>query len=131
MEYLKKAKPADRKRQQDLEAEVHAIIRDVSARGDRALNEYNTQFDGNTRTSLRISPEEIRRAYNLASPELIRDLKVTAQRLEDFALKQKASSMGSATMRYPPAFFWDKRSYRLIPAAVMFPAADTPCTPPP
>ena len=46
MEYLKKAKPADRKRQQDLEAEVHAIIRDVSARGDRALIEYNTQFDG-------------------------------------------------------------------------------------
>ena len=41
MEYLKKAKPADRQRQQDLEAEVHAIIRDVSARGDRALIEYN------------------------------------------------------------------------------------------
>ena len=105
MEYLKKAKPADRQRQQDLEAEVHAIIRDVSARGDRALIEYNTQFDGNTRTSLRISPEEIRRAYNLTSPELIRDLKVTAQRLEDFALKQKASLHGFSDYEISPGIF--------------------------
>ncbi|MFQ7550999.1 MAG: histidinol dehydrogenase [Blautia marasmi] len=66
--------------------------------------EYNTQFDGNTRTGLRISPEEIRRAYELTSPALIEDLKTAAQRLEDFAVKQKASLHGLLTMRYHPAF---------------------------
>ncbi|MFQ7551000.1 MAG: hypothetical protein ACLRMZ_12590 [Blautia marasmi] len=38
MEYLKKAKPVDGRRQQDLEAEVHAIIRDVAVRGRRGFD---------------------------------------------------------------------------------------------
>ena len=105
MEYLKKAKPVDGRRQQDLEAEVHAIIRDVAVRGDEALIEYNTQFDGNTRTGLRISPEEIRRAYELTSPALIEDLKTAAQRLEDFAVKQKASLHGFTDYEISPRHF--------------------------
>lgn len=105
MEYLKKAKPVDGRRQQNLEAEVHAIIRDVAVRGDEALIEYNTQFDGNTRTGLRISPEEIRRAYELTSPALIEDLKTAAQRLEDFAVKQKASLHGFTDYEISPGIF--------------------------
>ena len=129
MEYLKKAKPVDRQKQQNLEAEVHAIIRDVSARGDRALIEYNTQFDGNTRTSLRISPEEIRRAYDLTSPALIEDLKTTAQRLEDFALKQKASLHGFSDYEISPGIFLGQKIIPVDSCCCYVPGGGYRCTP--
>lgn len=105
MEYLKKAMPADRQRQQNLETVVHRIIKDVSARGDQALIEYNTQFDGNTRIRLRISPEEVKRAYELTSPALVQDLKKVAVRLEDFAAKQKESLNGFGNYEISPGVF--------------------------
>lgn len=94
MEYLKKAVFADCDNTRKLEQDVREIIEDVSVRGDEALIQYNTQFDGNTRKYLRISEEEIKKAYELTSPELLRDLHIAVERLWKFALRQKASLTG-------------------------------------
>lgn len=109
MEYIKKAAPQDCRTQQNLETEIHNIIKDVTIRGDKALIEYNTQFDGNTRTQLRISQDEIKRAYELTSPALAEELKSVAGRLEDFALKQKKSLTGFSGYEISPGIVLGQR----------------------
>ena len=59
MKIIKKAKErtaADRKLLRDT---VSDIIERVRLEGDKALKEYNLQFDACGRQSLRVSPEEI------------------------------------------------------------------------
>ena len=83
MEYLKKAKVRPRRKS------VAAIISNVRENGDRALQEYSRKFDGNTRTSFRVTPEEIRAAYAELKPEEIADLKQAAGNIRAFAEAQR------------------------------------------
>lgn len=105
MEYLKQVVPLDQEELATLENIVHTIIENVRTRGDEALIEYNTQFDGNTRTDLKISREEIRQAYSLTDLQLIRDLETTAERLKAFALKQKESLCSIHRYEISPGVF--------------------------
>lgn len=63
---------------------AHRILRDVQERGDRALLEYATRFDGVvlSRDRLRVEPEAIRAAYDEVSREAIAALKLIKRRLE-------------------------------------------------
>ncbi len=89
MKYLKKAtnRPMDAA---DKRAETVAkIIRNIRENGDHALVQYNTKFDGNMRTSFRVTREEIEAAYaKMTAPEL-EDLKQAADHIRQFAHSQK------------------------------------------
>ena len=89
MEYVKRAKPADSHDMDEVRRDVAAIIERVRRTGQRALIEYNTMFDGNTRTDLRISPREIARAYELTDPQLVEDIRFSVGRVQAFAERQK------------------------------------------
>lgn len=109
MVYLKKAEAKDGVCIQDLEQTVNAIIKNVEQRKDAALIQYNTQFDGNTRTTLRISGEEIKKAYKLTPPLLIEELHQVAERLRKFALRQKQSLSGFDDFLISPGIYLGQR----------------------
>ena len=59
------------------------------SRGDDALREYNSRFDGCERTSLQISREEIDAAYSQVSEEEINNMKIAASNIREFAKAQR------------------------------------------
>lgn len=87
MEYLKKA--AVREETGECGRSVAEMIRDVRARGDRALVEYNARFDGNDRTRLRVTREEISAAYAQMTEQELRDLEQAAGNIRAFARAQR------------------------------------------
>ena len=89
MEYLKKAsvRPADEVAERG--RRVAEIIQAIRARGDSALVEYNGRFDGNSRTALRVTREEIDAAYAQMTQEELDDLRRAADHIRKFALAQK------------------------------------------
>ena len=89
MQTLKSSKTrtaADRDR---LRETVRAMIETVISRGDDALREYNSRFDGCERTSLQISREEIDAAYSQVSEEEINNMKIAASNIREFAKAQR------------------------------------------
>ena len=65
------------------------MIETVVSRGDDALREYNSRFDGCERTSLQISREEIDAAYSQVSEEEINNMKIAASNIREFAKAQR------------------------------------------
>ena len=89
MQTLKSSKTrtaADRDR---LRETVRDMIETVVSRGDDALREYNSRFDGCERTSLQISREEIDAAYSQVSEEEINNMKIAASNIREFAKAQR------------------------------------------
>lgn len=89
MQILKSSKTrtaADRDR---LRETVRDMIETVVSRGDDALREYNSRFDGCERTSLQISREEIDAAYSQVSEEEINNMKIAASNIREFAKAQR------------------------------------------
>lgn len=89
MQTLKSSKTrtaADRDR---LRETVRDMIETVVSRGDDALREYNSRFDGCERTSLQISREEIDVAYSQVSEEEINNMKIAASNIREFAKAQR------------------------------------------
>jgi histidinol dehydrogenase len=74
---------------------VSAIIADVRKQGDKALLGYTKQFDrfDATAENIRVTPQEIANALSLCSPELMRSLKVAAQRIRDYSKKQMPADL--------------------------------------
>ncbi len=89
MQTLKSSKvrtAADRDR---LRETVRDMIETVVSRGDDALREYNSRFDGCERTFLQISREEIEEAYRQVSEEEINNMKIAASNIREFAKAQR------------------------------------------
>ncbi len=82
----KKRTAADRDR---LRETVRDMIETVISRGDDALREYNSRFDGCGRASLQISAEEIDAAYSQVSEEEINNMKIAASNIRAFAKAQR------------------------------------------
>lgn len=89
MKYLKKAENRPMDETRDRAERVATIIRDIQETGDRALIHYNTKFDGNTRTSLRVTREEIDAAYQQMTAQELDDLRQAAEHIRQFAQAQK------------------------------------------
>lgn len=89
MKYLKKATTRPMDEAKDRAERVAAIIRDIQENGDRALIYYNTKFDGNTRTSLRVTRDEIDAAYQQMTSQELEDLRQAADHIRQFAQAQK------------------------------------------
>lgn len=74
------------------------IIEQVRARGDQALIDYASRFDGCTLTALRVTEKEIDDAYASIDPKLIAVMEEAAANIRAFHEKQK-----EATWTYSPA----------------------------
>ncbi len=82
---LKKSKDRTISTTEELRRGVADIIGDVRSSGDAALLKYNDRFDKCTRSELRVTPTEIREAYELLSENEIADIKQAAENIRDFA----------------------------------------------
>jgi histidinol dehydrogenase len=71
------------------EQTVRQIIDDVRQRGDAALLDYTRRFDGVELASLEVDKKQVKKAYQMVSPELISALRLAARRIRSFHLKQK------------------------------------------
>jgi histidinol dehydrogenase len=89
MKELKPAKPRSLARGASLPADVKKVIDTVRANGDSALKNYNKEFDGCTRQTLRITREEIEAAYAQLPLEDVADIKEAAANIRAFAEQQK------------------------------------------
>lgn len=89
MDYLKKAPARPKEEAAERSQSVAKIIQAIRTRGDSALVEYNTQFDGNSRTALRVTREEIDAAYARMTRQELDDLRKAADHIRRFALAQK------------------------------------------
>lgn len=67
---------------------VRRIIRDVRDDGDNAVRYYNTKLDGATVDALRVTPDEIREAYDTVDNEVIDALKLAAGRVRTYHEQQ-------------------------------------------
>lgn len=91
---------------------VGGIIDDVKERGDRALIDYNTRFDGNTREVLRISRREIAEAYNKVEPALLEALRISYRNIKAFAQAQKETMQEIKEIEITPGVF---AGHRVLP----------------
>jgi histidinol dehydrogenase len=68
---------------------VRQIIDDVRDRGDAALFDYTLKFDGVRLASLEVEKREINAAFRKIDARLLASLKLAAQRIANFHIKQK------------------------------------------
>lgn len=94
MKYLKQAAPRPVGEEESRRGSVAAIIQDIRTRGDEALVEYNTRFDGSPRTALRVTREEVDAAYARMTQQELDDLRRAADHIRKFALAQKERLTG-------------------------------------
>ncbi|NLL93869.1 MAG: histidinol dehydrogenase [Clostridiales bacterium] len=73
---------------------VANIVNDVRARGDEAVFEYTSKFDGTiiTSDSFLVTKEEIDEAYSLVEPELVEIIKKAALNIREYHEKQRQYS---------------------------------------
>jgi histidinol dehydrogenase len=76
----------------DVARDVARIIADVRSRGDAALAEYTTRFDGHSLAddaAWQVSPDECRAAFDDLKPDLRAALELAAQRIRAYHEAQK------------------------------------------
>lgn len=91
---LRELKPSKVRTEADrtaLRETVGGIIDNVIHNGDNALIEYNSRFDNCERKTLRISREEIEKAYRQVSSEDLEDIRKAAANIRSFAEAQKGT----------------------------------------
>ncbi len=78
----------------EYENTVNDIINDIRKNGDKALFEYTQKFDKCTldANTVRITPEEIKEAYEALDPEFIEVMKKSAENIRVFHEKQKRNT---------------------------------------
>ncbi len=81
----------DIKLESGVEAIVADIIANVKENGDKALKEYALKFDKAEIENLRVTAEEIEKAYETEDKEFIRTLEIAKNNIEAFHKKQLRS----------------------------------------
>lgn len=77
---------------QDVRATVLDIIDNVKAKGDQALIDYEAKFDRCQLDNLKVTPEEIDRAFEETDPELIETIRRSAENIRNFHEYQKETT---------------------------------------
>src|SRR3989339_249385 len=69
---------------------VMPIIRNVKIKGDKALFDYTEKFDNVqlNKHTIKLTKEEIKRAYNLVSPKTIRAIKSSVKNIARYSKLQ-------------------------------------------
>ena len=91
MKILKKARARTADSTAQVRRAVSEIIEDVLQNGDKSLFNYNQRFDGCSRTSLRVSEDEVKAAYGQVSPGEVADIRKAAESIRVFAEAQRAT----------------------------------------
>lgn len=83
--------------QADLEQiaeQVAAIGREVAARGNQAIFEYNRKFDGAeiTEENFKVSPAELDRAYTLVDEDFLKAIRAAIAKIRAFHARQRRNS---------------------------------------
>ncbi|TPW26196.1 histidinol dehydrogenase [Pararhizobium mangrovi] len=75
----------------DVAAQVAEIIADVRERGDAALADHTTRFDGLdlAKVGMRVAPEEIDSAFDTLDDAVVDALKLAARRIESHHARQR------------------------------------------
>ncbi|HET6871666.1 MAG TPA: histidinol dehydrogenase, partial [Sporolactobacillaceae bacterium] len=76
----------------EAEASVKQIIQAVQERGDQAVLEMTETFDRVTLSTLKVSEQAFKDAYQLVDDEVIQAIRKAAENIEAFHAKQKATS---------------------------------------
>ncbi len=78
----------------EYEKTVNDIINDIRQNGDKALFEYTARFDGCSidSSSIRITEDEVKKAYEALDPEFIEVMKKSAENIRQFHEKQKRNT---------------------------------------
>lgn len=87
---LKEAERNFQEEEGSVESVVGGILKSVRDSGDEAVLAYTEKFDGVRPSSLRIGKEEMRSAYEKVSPSTVKTLEFAAERIRNFALRQKS-----------------------------------------
>jgi len=74
---------------EDPEQAVRQIVGEVRQRGDAALRDYTRQIDGIALASLEVDKKQIKNAYGEVAAELVAALKLAAERIRSFHVRQK------------------------------------------
>lgn len=74
----------------EAEEVVRPILTEVREKGDTALLEYARRFDGASLTpgTLRVTPDEVKQAFDHLQPEAIEALRLAAARIDQFHRRQ-------------------------------------------
>jgi sulfopropanediol 3-dehydrogenase len=91
--WLKRGATADAKSDRDRQVRdtVEGILADIEKRGDDAVRELSTKFDGWDRDSYRLTPAEIQACIDTLSPQNIKDIEFAQAQVRNFAQIQRAS----------------------------------------
>lgn len=78
----------------EYEKTVNDIIENVRNKGDKAIFEYTSKFDKCeiTADTIKVTEDEIRKAYNALDPKFIEVMKKSAENIRSFHEKQKRNS---------------------------------------
>ena len=76
----------------NVEAVVADILKNVKERGDEALREYTSRFDGAEPDSLTVTPEEMEEAMQAVDPSFVAILEKAAANIRKFHSRQVRNS---------------------------------------
>lgn len=92
MKILKQAEKKTYQRDAALTHTVMDIIENVQTNGDKALIEYAAKFDHMDIDTVRISPEQVKAAYEQVDEETIETIRFAAGQIRFFAEKAAPSA---------------------------------------
>lgn len=82
----------------EIEKKVKGILKNVKAKGDKALKKYTEEFDGVKLKSLLVTREEIKQAQGLVSAELKEAISIAAANIEKFHKAQETAPLEIETL---------------------------------
>jgi histidinol dehydrogenase len=109
MRVMKEARPLETEEARELYGTVAKIVDAVRVRGDEALLEYSRRFDGSTRTALRVTAEEVRRARSEVDADLLQALEKATENIRNFALRQRETLTDLPERENGPGVFLGQR----------------------
>ena len=107
MKFYKKTK-RDSVIDKNVKDQVSEIIEDIRKFKDKSILKYNIKFDNNQRDNLRISREEIKKAYEDVDEKFIDNLRIAAENIEKFARLQKENFNDFEKEIYPGVILGQK-----------------------
>ena len=91
--YLKRGKPDFERVEDDKKVKkvVEVVLSDIELRGDKAVREFSTKFDGFERANFQLTASEIEAALQKVSTRDMEDTKFAQSQIRTFAQAQRAS----------------------------------------
>lgn len=106
-----------------IEAIVQPILTQVRQRGDQAIREFTSKFDGVSLTDIRVSPEEIAQAGEQVSPELEAAIGLAKANIETF---HRAQVQPPATIETQPGVVCWRKSVAIQKVGLYIPGGTAP-----